>query len=349
MKVAVRTRSKNIDYCWKTTEDESNHERWFITPGTYCDESLSAAAMREGRQAKVYLGGMSSGINDFMGTRVRMDLCIGELDEPQARALLVCFLQETGDFAAALAGNISRPDADDWFVDFHKLEEWLTDLIIKKNFGSRPAFEDAWEKDGYLKERGNRGPNPSEWKKVALELTAHSFSEEDGLKLLLTRIPNNQGEEIAREQADRLLWRTDREQDILPFRKKKPSTTGATPETRSDKASTLSSYPPSVKKATFPKPDTSRSFSNPPHTVSPKKLLIGLGVIVAIGLVGLSIYEIKKKEVKSPEVEKPRIEEKQQPIPEKQAPAPASAKPGEDGKTTPIPQETPAPPADEPR
>lgn len=248
---------------------------------------------------RIYLGGMSAGISDFSGTPVRVDVCVGDLPDPSARALLIGFLDDTGGFERRLAEIISRPDSDSWSADFNKLEDWLSRLIAEKDFGSSPAFDDAWERNGYLAKGADKGSNPDARERLASELADHAFSAGDGLKLLMTRFPNNEGEKIARIQADRLLWRMEEERNLTDDRKKKPlprTSRAATPPygAPSNSTSTLSKLVQFLLLKNSPKP------SNKPPAVSGKKLMVCGVLVLAVVLAAKCRNKVTPKQPPPP-------------------------------------------------
>lgn len=219
--LAIRTRSHSADYQWKSSDPSMGS--WYEVPASFCGEGPSYSASAGGgaeNRMSLFVGGLDGGTADPWGRPIGVDLAINGLTDSDARKILCEAMKNGNGFQERLLKGISRPDAKMWQVDFDRLRELIDECTQGQPETSLPPpFTIAWERTYTTDSKDSMAAS---LRKLASELEQHSFSPGNGLKLLVSAAPQEEGYARAVKEADRLLWQTDQERNLSTYRKSKP-------------------------------------------------------------------------------------------------------------------------------
>lgn len=300
--IAIRTAgiTSSNDFTWKLLPqvDSVLHKSF----ENICDQTQSFAVVCRSELFDVFLGGTETGLVDYRKRDVFAAIAFCGLTEAVARNLIVFAIDHAEEFAQLLLAAICREPADQWSIDTISAEKILKIVNQREIFvPNLPPFVDAWERfyTTCTADKKSTADELSRAKdellKLSEELKRHSFSDGNGLKLLVSYAPPQEGYNRALAEADRFLWKEGHGVDLSPQRKKKvgnePTRSG-----RSNEPSKTPSLGGNCPSRFAPSKDG--CWLNPN-----KGLLIVCGVLTMIAVVAISSVLIGTGKKKVPERE----------------------------------------------
>jgi hypothetical protein len=327
MKIAVRTSGKGplAENKW---ESNSTSDFSTIIPflESMCSQGHGCTVARRDGAIVAYFSGFESGLVDFQNRDIFVSIAILGISETSARALLLHFMEDHSGFRTVLLESVSRPSADEWLVNYTKIDELIEEAVkrVELDFQATP-FDAPRADDFNEKAETNEGPCAKEQResmnnrnieRLCQEIRDHRFSEGDGLKLVMA--PTQAGYKKALQEADRLLWADGSKDDLVAARKKKElGPTTSTASTKSERPSSLPTCPSFVSsliKVLFLETPSGDSL-NPAARFSRRKLSIICGVVATLALgatVGSKWRGANAKKERQQAVEQARKEKDQE-------------------------------------
>lgn len=170
------------------------------------DTAPSIAVMKESEDWHCLIGGIKSSSTDRNGRTNRVTVVLCGLRKDEARRLTYAILSDWAGSVRKLleAFQWKREVADEWSVDYEALKSTVKALQEGVSLLEGIPFVNAWE----------RKNDDSNWSKLAKEIREQPFSEEDGIKLVVTGAPSQEAYDEMLKEADRVLWSCEVEKEL---------------------------------------------------------------------------------------------------------------------------------------
>lgn len=310
MQTSIQTRGFQVDYSWKTNAGGIDGNRFKAADDWFSDTNkrIFCGVIRNGDLFDFFARTPAGALDS---TKVPIFNTFGFLgiDGITARALCLLYLEDNELFqksANPIVNRFEKPqDSIEWSANFSHADDVIRIARDRSNLeGNSQAIssgpygidfkEDKEEPDNATKKRAILD--------LCNDLRNHSFSNHDGIKILIAEIPKQGGYQAAKDApADRLLWQNGSSDDgsltnkhFELTNKKKADRPNSTQSSRSSEPSRVPLITFGEKLIAFLLLDQKLPNSLPIGArISPTKLLIFSGVLV-VAATG-TIYNLKKK------------------------------------------------------